>query len=1133
MARKKRIKIENCRPGYSAKPRTLSRNGVSIPNVIKNVYNEVGKSEYSEFPGVDPNGTAIRAITYGQKDPLMFRYEYISDYEESELEEISSVLSSNYYYEHDKRPVNKGKKQVFRYEKKCRPYITYEEEYFQHIFNWPTSHTMKPRTVGAFIDSVDSCTGIVTTFKHVDEYPGGEMTLDKTVSQLYYIDDNWEYQPLNLNADGTIQDASGDITDRIGEPVIYHGGTDDNCIFFHYVTDLVDTDSVSTKDLIVVGDTVNGATITNIVNYVVDVTLKRTATKSPPKGTVDVDTDAARFIALGYTQADFNATKSWLKLNTAEGIAKGNAVWGKGIREGTVVTAIDEARNRVYLSETLSSKKIKIVRFLDSTINRVNKNTLCYATISGGTFTADTNYTVSRGGSSTGITICVRAGKGIINRSAIVGTYFSKNKKEIEYLPIFYSADPNCQKEILEDDNGEYVLGSVIWNDNSRLEGKYLLTKPKTVDAYRIASIYNSFTYALIDKETLEMFLSQYGDDNGNIGYLQVYNAISSYAKTELGNKKAAACYDDICRDQLSLEYILAYDPSLELNNVLTSVDGVGEAIRDDCVIDPPFGLDFQEIPTTIESVKDKLKSLINSSVENSTFMTKDYYDRLVVNDDSLLNRITSATETVKKSVPTKTKVDNLPPKIEGQDESGVRWIAKNYRDLPPAMDRVKFFATDVIVGTDKDLDPTLDLDPATTVNQPKIIIRSRPRWIWNGPTSWPTTKTHSDGCGSFTSTFTVNASSSEGYLDKIVTSSLSNNSSYTQSDFENDFEDFNSSLLIPFILDPEFQFEDMTVGTGINPPVAIKSCPTDPPTIGYCTRSWSAPSPKDGDDNIIFGEKAEPWNFSNLSADQTGYISATNWGLHPNLRDLDNKDRSDDSDIAAPDVAAYPKTLWAPNISYQMDYHKMFHFRIEELSELLGETIQNSGNPYLDFPIRAKITKTIQPADTTIHVQSTEGFLSSGYLIIPKYTKKLLTTETGNVNSYFTYCGEEIIYYKSKTSTTFQNCERKLFGSTSDFEITLPAHSMEQNVRYRIESLGTTNWESVGAGKDARVGTVFVATKTGDGDGTVQIFGTNSSETASENLEVYEDPPKIPVISSYETGFSVSQHWIFTLKED
>ena len=195
MAKKFKRKIENVKPVYDSTERTISCNGVKINGIVKNVYNEVGHSPYSTLSGTDPNGISLRAITYGTKDPLYIRYEYVQDYNESydsgqEDYDLSEILGSNFYYEHDRREKNPGKKQVLRYEKKSRPYVTYEEEYFQHIFNWPTSHSMQPRKVGGFVFETNCCDGTTTYYEHSATYPGSTMDLEKVVSELYYIDDS-------------------------------------------------------------------------------------------------------------------------------------------------------------------------------------------------------------------------------------------------------------------------------------------------------------------------------------------------------------------------------------------------------------------------------------------------------------------------------------------------------------------------------------------------------------------------------------------------------------------------------------------------------------------------------------------------------------------------------------------------------------------------------------------------------------------------------------------------------------------------------------------------------------------------------------------------------------------------------
>jgi hypothetical protein len=210
-----------------------------------------------------------------------------------------------------------------------------------------------------------------------------------------------------------------------------------------------------------------------------------------------------------------------------------------------------------------------------------------------------------------------------------------------------------------------------------------------------------------------------------------------------------------------------------------------------------------------------------------------------------------------------------------------------------------------------------------------------------------------------------------------------------------------------------------------------------------------------------------------------------------------------------------------------------MLEFRLQEHSELIGETIQNKGNPYVDRAVITKLSKDLKIGNTKITVESTGEFLSSGYLIIPKYTQKVVSLETGNNNGYYTYSGEEVIYYGSKTETTFENIERGMFGTTPGFEETVSVESIEEGVRYKIASLGSSNWEKIGAGKNPYVGKFFTANNhDGCGTGSVVVFGTCPDETPDETLlSGIPEVPKVAVITSYEKGFSIAQHSVFTLK--
>jgi len=1100
MAKRYKQRTGNCKPTSSIqKTRDLVySDGGTIGGVIRNVWNEVGRTGQSSFSGVDPNGVDLKAITYAKRAENMFRYDLINgaiddDWnDDDDPDGNSTSLIREYYYDQGKKEIKKGKKALPKWEYACRPDYTYEEEYFQHIFNWPTSHTTVARKIAGRIQEDINCTTTSTDgqgnttsssssstvyWPLTSTYPSKNLTLSKVVSKLYYIDNDWNYVELPLNADGSV---NGDaVTDRIGEPIIYHGGTDDKTkLFFHYV---VEGTAVATDNVIAVGDQINGITVSNIVNYIVDVALKRTVSKHAKKRTEDREVSQSQFLAANpnHTSQLYTDTKAWIKLNSADGIEIGDIIWGKGIAKNTVITGVDEVRKRVYISNTIRAKKVKILKIRNDTVNKVNKNTLCYAVLaSDASFSADGNYSVTRNGASTGITICARAGAGIINRSAVVGIYNSKNKKDVEYEPIFYASDPNCEKIKISDANGEYTLGTRVYGDNSRDEGLYLMNSPATNTSYQIAAMYYAATNGPIDKANLEGWISQYNRNGNNI--LEIYGAINAYALSTLGGKKVAGAIDDTCGDPIVIDYTKVYNPVVELSNITDNIQSVSTGVEDICITET----DKEPVPTSLNDVQERFKEVVAKSISKSSYLSEEYYKKLISDDDSLFNRINTATNISLNSIPKATKIDNLPPQIEGQDQSGQRFISESYRNLPPAMDRVKYLISDIMIGTDEDLNPTLNLDPATTRNQPKIIISSIPVW------SVPAGATYSHTFGSATqksaASFTVSTSTnSYSGLETITTS-------YTG---------------------PTPASITETTGSG------------DSSTTCVYTYSWMVPT-----GNRIYKEHKETF-------EQGGYVQGTNWHIHPDIRDLDNKDWPDDdreSEHLQMQGPVYPKTIWAPNINYQRDFHKMFWFRPSEVTELIGETIENSGNPYLDDPIRAKITQTIGAGDTTIHVQSTDGFLSSGYLIIPKYTKKFYTVETANSDSQYTYAGEEIIYYKSKTSTTFENCERECFGTTSEFITTIPVTVIETGVRYQIVSLGTTNWKNVGAPDNAQVGTIFVATGDGEGSGTVKIYGTTDEEVPDPDyIAGVEKPPLLPSISSYEKGHSISQHWIFRLKED
>lgn len=1301
---------------------------ICVEGLNKHSQFEVGSGTGSSFSGSDSYGNDVKAITYSHRMPNMSRYDLaigFNDIDEgSGNTEFSELISERrYVYSQDFEGADL-KKQIPKFELESKPNDTYEEQYFQHVFNWPTSHTIKSRKISGVVDYKETClsegevtsTTTVTqeTTEHTFNYTN-TLNLHSTTSKIYWIvpgsgedgTSNWSYQEIVTDDIGRVQGGNGDIqptfdtngqltvsgtgssevtltlewddepgyagkaidsiefagekwirdgagetgkvtkkvilesgqtydvtlngnsggyviqnnqvilrdedgddinakfkidfisnaaTEKLGSPIVYHGGTDDDCIFFNYVeskggndsnisstfvhrfndntnttnqltssnsnftiearsedddnssgnnkkgrkhyvitftgkkvTSVKDvritvnadttasgkteklvpskikiknenqirvwfqTDSggnsfvrnwtveiggltSGTTDVIAIGDMVNGATVTNVVNYVVKTGLRRTINANSPKGTTQKRISEAGFIDLGYTSSQYNSIESWVRMDDVSDVEDGALIAGEGIEDGTVIVGVDDVNNILYLNRVVQSSKPKVVTIINDEVNRVSKHTLCYATISGGSsFSADTTYNVSRNGTNSGIKVIVRAGKGIINRSAVVGTYFSYGKKNIQYQPIFFSADQDCEKYVEEDSDGnEFTLGTVVWDDGTKSAGKFLLTRPSTTNdsAYKIASIYLSFTLAPIDRETFEVFLKEYEENN----IIHVYGLMNAYAKSTLNGKKAALVEDDICRDNLDLEYFQAYDPFLEADDINVKLESVNDSITDDCVVTNEIinenanengSTDYE----TIDDVKDRFLEVIQNSVKTSSILSQDYYDKLIADKDSLFNRISDGSDILKNTVPKKSKVSNLPPQIEAEDSSGKIFTKPNYRDIPPALDRVKFFTTDLQFSDKRAIDPTINLDPTTTYNQPVMVVRSKPNW--NATSTAPHVETITGTEYSSSIVVTVN-NDSNGFVDTITTSP--------------------GAITITSTLDVD------------------------------CTRTATWSSPVDGTDKEFYDRAA--WS--------DNYTIATNWFLPPDLRDLYYEERENDNDLSLPTAKIYPEVIWQPNVSYQMDFYKMFHFRMKELSEMIGETVLNRGNPFIDETLSARLIQDLGRRDTTIKVDSTAGFFSSGYLIIPKYTKKVATGETGNHSIEYTYVGEEIIYYGSKTDTSFENCRRALFNTTPGFESTIDVNELEKGVRYRIESLGNTNWKKIGAPtKKPEVGTVFVATGDGKGSGTVSLFGGNNEEIPDEELVGGVVPdPKVAVISSYERGFSLAQFNVFSLLE-
>ena len=1296
MAKKQRVRIKNSRPRHNwdtdvisntAQEGSSSASGVNddsctdpgssgggtstISDVVKHSIHEVGQNG-SSFPGTDSYGRDMEGATFADREKLFHRYDLIEGLTESgQVDEDgfplndSDVTVRQYVYDNptlERRDGSDKKITLLRKEEDSTVLLpSHDEEYFQHVMSWPTSHTLRTRKIAGFLELT---TTITTESSTPESEPGAgdgsscstsstsytmipvernynvNFTLDDIETKIYQPnpeagsvkgDKVWNYNELTFDqTTGILQNKNTDIRGKLGNPIVYSGDRHSNGIFFNYIPDNTNYSTVVTHvfdddnneniefgttgditveaknlndpggsndsknrkhyditfpkpivslsnvrihfnqkktasgisrerlfvskikqlkkkkirvwfetetgnntfarnwtvsigggengamDVVGIGDEVNGATVQNVVNYIEEVALLRTVISQPRKGVQDASITESDFLALtnpdgssqGLTSIDYARTRAWIKINDARDIIKGMNVQGKGIKlKTTDVTAVDYFNNKIYLSDTVKSKKLKNVKFIDDSCNRVSKHTLCYAILSGGSdFAIDTNYTVTRNSENV-CTIKVKAGKGILNRSAVVGTWFSDVKHEIEYQPIFYGSDVECEKEIDSDEFGEYTLGTVMWNDGTRLEDVYLLTDPADNFSYTASQVHFALTYAPIDQATLQKIDREVAAElssanpNSTIGRMNeadpvlttryiVFNKVSEHCKNTLGGKKAVKVFDTTCRDDIQPIYFNMYDPINEQYSLGTNLTAVQQNIIDYCGVTSP------ELNPAIQGAE--------IAAQNSTVLPEEYYKQFAGNPDSLLNRLKSGFDTVEAARP-KNKIKNLPPQIVGEDQSGRVFMKTSFRDLPPKTDRVGYFCNDLIVTDDKYLNPILDLDPQTTINQPRIIVRSRPKWTAsNAGETW--TITVSSAAGPLTTTMSVTVNNDgNGHVGNITTSNGAGDSATITTGVPGSGNSSTTTCSIAWI------------------PLRSKTAKENE---GFCTRDAFP-------DVYTIG--------TNVSRPPGGNHNDTY--ARTDLRDLLYKERPRDPKnndeyindmLSLPSHAVYPAIVWEPNVNFQQDFYKMLEFRLQEHSELIGETIANQGNPYVDQAITTKLGENLNIGDTSITVDSTGEFLSSGYLIIPKYTQKIMTLETGNNNSLYYYSGEEIIYYGSKTETTFDNIQRGMFGTTAGFEETVSVESVEEGVIYRIATLGSSNWKKIGAGRNPSVGDIFTANKhDGSGTGTVIVYGTTSDAIPDEQLitGLSSPTPKVPVITSYEKGFSIAQHAVFSLK--
>jgi hypothetical protein len=1004
------------------------------------------------------------------------------------------------YYQQEYEIVNSSDELITSrpvYRRYCKADASYDEQYFYHIFEWPLSHTLPPRLAGGIT--------VVTPPPPPPNSEGGEVSCPT-------------YAVESVNVSGTLNLARVDsqVTGVPEGAIVYHGGTTDNKIFFFY-------ENTTNKQMIAVGDVINGWTVDKVVNY--------NSEYLNEKSVRTTETVRRRVSKV----SDKNKTPGFIFVNNNNGaedriINIGDKVSGYGIQPDTVVENIQGLK--IFLSRPLKYKNRRKVRNVAFTktdlVNNISNQILCYAEISGGSanFAKDAYYaknipstpqytstiyhvfdddknkniqlTTSKdikvvaksqndsGGSDdstnrkhyevtfldgTTITskndiqisitddqtasgvnrksfvseidivntktfrvwfkrldnrdngyvrgwsvtrvqgqavlgsnrIKVVAGKGIIDRSAVCGVYISNDKKFYTYTPLFYSRDTFCEPSALEDATGKYILGNVILNDGSfRIKEKFLCVSPGNNEAYEINSIFWTHFQRPADKDEIEKWVPKLKSSN----FLLIQNEIVDSEKTILNNKTVLSVKDVECDNTITPDYTKVYYPYQEINTFNEYLNPVQtQPSYDECI-------DVKSADAyTAEEISNRITTNLQESFNMSNIvLPEEMYKRIISNENSLQNILINAVKTIESSVPKSTTIPNLPPLIEGEDQSGKIYKTFTGYRIPPRFKSLEYIIDDFSFVSDS------NIIPDTEENRITIVLKSIPRWTGNASSEGQTGPTINPMDG----LLIVTNKDSNGFVTSITTQA----------------EPFGAVPVLP--------------GTPVG-----------------STKSWAAgPAPQ----YIWHGE-------ANTANDPYG-------------------------------------------TNYQSGYPKVLNFRVNEVSRTIANAVKNKGNPFMDEPPYAKLTQELKSTDNTIKVDDTSQFISSGYLIIPKFIiKKEINLETKNETLRHYYLGEEIIYYKDKTETEFLGCTRQMFDTTYTFEDSSNSGFIESDITYIIKTLGNVDWKQYGAPEGYRVGTVFKATVDGSGtneSGEVYLFGSILVPFEGSTF----------VSHSYQKNNYLSQYW-------
>ena len=1042
-----------------------------------------------EFPYIDkywyevrPPDAANKTIQNGSKQPKLRRTVIqvpATNVENADGDNTNFVDQVFYQPEYEITGSGDDIKSKPVYERFCKADKVYDEQYFYHIFEWPVTHTLPARPVG----------GITVTTPPPSTDPEAA-----TPCPIYAV------SSTNVGGTFTLNRVDSQVTGLPEGSVAYHGGTLDNKIFFYY-------ENTTNKDMIAVGDVINGWTVNKVVNY-----NSEHFDEKSLRTTESVRRRVSKF-------SEKNKTPGFIFINKNDGaedriINVGDLVTGYGIQKDTYVDSIQGLK--IFLTKPLkykNKKRVRNVKFTNTGLaNNISNQILCYAEISGGSasFVKDQYY--SKATPSTPQ-----------YTSTVYHVFDAKKNKNIQLTTTkeikVQVLNENDEGGSNDSDNRNYYL--VTFLDETTIDNtndvQISITDDRTASGVDKSFVFVS-KVEVVNSKKFKVWFKR--NDNKNNTFVRGWNVtrVPGGAVIPENRIQVIAGKGIIDRSAVCGVYVSNDKKFYTYTPLFYSRDGFCESTY----------------------LEDELGKFALGSV--------------ILNDGSYYLQqqflcVGPATDTAYQVNNIFWTYFNRPAEINELKTWIDRLSSSNFITIQKEIvdsEKLKLGQKTVLAVKDSECDNNI------TPDYSKVYYPHSEFNTFNEYVAPVQNDSVFDAC--------VDVKAPKSYskeeLDGIITSNLSGSFNFASINLPEEMykqvisnENSLQNTLLRAItaiggsvpkqttipnLPPLIEGEDKS--SQVFRTEAAYRIPPRFKSLEYIIEDFSFVSdsslfPDSDENNTEIQIKSIPRWTGSVSPS-----SGTGWQANVNTTDgFISTVTISAAPFPAPPLGGSttswaagpaPTTFWhGDDTNYQVTFKKILNFRVNEVSKNLSSAVKNKGNPFMDEPPYAKMTQELKPTDTTIKVDSTSQFISAGYLIIPKFiVKKEVNSETRNETLYHYYLGEEIIYYKDKTETEFLHCTREMFDTTFTFEQIANSGDIESEVTYIIKTLGSVNWKDYGAPDGYGVGTIFTATSDGSGSvesGEVYLFESMMTPFENSNYSY----------NSYEKNNYLSQFWPISIQ--